>query len=289
MRSRTIEICAGLMGLLLLGVQSEARGAELKGITFLQGQYDVVVKDCREQAPNGQAEACLTALRQLQIQLPTEETDATRVLREQIGYRMAIAEAYKQSAGAKNERPDQFYRNLFKAYAAIPQNYFPFEEVLPTWNLYLREEYGRAKFSRYRKLKLMVRAGEEQKDLEEQYFANIQQRLLDYGFSLLNPTSTASSQPDVLMKVQLKGETVDIPSNPRLQGKKVYRLTLDIQSFKFRTANKAVEPFVEELEEGASLLEAARIQSVNKGSERLANLLFYYTLREMFQPTPTGG
>ncbi len=262
---------------------------DLKQTTLLMGEFDVVVKECKEQIPEGKVEQCLAALRSLDTRVSSGQTDAMSTLKVRLGHRIGIAEAYKQAGAYGSERPDLYFRTLFKAYAAIPEPQFPYEEVLPLWNLYLREDLGRAKFSRYRKLKLIVRAPRAEKELEDAYFRTIQERLLEFGFSLIDPTAGTSALPDILLKVQLKGEMAGDSTDPRLQFKKVYRLTLDIQSFKFLSANRSIEPVTEEIEEGSSQLDAAKEVSIQKGCTRLSNLLFYHSLREMFMPSAGGG
>ena len=275
----------GALGLTLL-LHPLAGTAAPNDVTYLSAQYDFTVKDCKGQLERGDLDGCLSALQSLNSQLGTPETDALRELKTRLQQRIGLVEARKRAGAHQAERPDLYYRTLLKAYAAVPEKYFPYDEFSPVWNQYLREETSRAKFARYRKLKFTAKAPKEDAALETAYFNAIQPRLLEYGFSVMDPSTATSSQPDVLLKVSLKGGQAEGVTNPRFQHKKVYRLALDVNTFKYLSANSRVEPVQEELEEAAGTLEEARELAIQKASERVSNLLLYHTLREMF---PAGS
>ena len=264
----------------------EGMAGELPEATVLNAQYEIAVKECRTQLAEGKIDLCLTALRTVEGQVDASDAQDYSRLKQQIGYSIAIAEAYKEAASRKEERPDLYYRILFKAYAKVPESYFPYDEVLPLWNLYLREDTGRQKFQRYRDLRLIIRADNAHKDLEEAVFRAVQQRLLDYGFALEDPSSSVSTRPDVLVKAKVKGYIAQDIVDPRLQGKQVFRMILDIKTLKFIAGGHNRGPIYEEIERGAHLMEAAREDAVHATGDRIADLIFYHSLREMFHPMP---
>lgn len=250
---------------------------------LIKGQLDFVLRDCRVQLETEQYDACLNALKALEPQLNQPERPDLREYGQLVALRIKLVEAHKKAGGLRAERPDQSARALFSAYSALPEKFFPYDEVLPYWNLYLRDDSGRSRFTRYRRYKLLVRGPKEDPGLEEAFTKAIQQRLLDFGYLLMDPT-TSTPQPDVLTKLAIKLYTPDGNSDPQAQFKKSQRLAMDIQTFKWMQSSHSVklEPF--ELESVGLSPEEARGLVIQRGADRMVDLLFYHTLQQMFPP-----
>lgn len=256
---------------------------------MLLGNYDIVVKDCRTQIQETKFDQCLDALRRLAARVPGDATEAEAEVKARVGYFMPVVEAYKAAGELNPEQSSNYYNPILKAYAAIPEKYFPYDDVVPLWNLYLREETGRTRFNRFRGLKVMVRSGEEDKTLQESFSQLLEPHVLAFGYSILDPTSSLSSNPDTLLKVDLKGSIAQDSTDPRLQYKKIYRLTMDVTTFKFLSARAKVEPMQVEIEVPANAEAVARDQAIEQGTVRLTHLLFYHNLRTMFSPTASSN
>lgn len=251
--------------------------------SVFRGQLEYTLKDCKTYIEEQRFDACTSALKAIEPQLPPEDRDARRLIQQ----RIAIVEAHKRAGSLRADKPAESARVLFAAYTALPERYFPYDEVMPLWNLYLRDDAGKNRFVRYRKAKVLIRAPKGEEALAEALDRGVQQRLIDYGYLYLDPTTT--QQPDVFVKVGIKGQSLEGSSDPRLQYRKAWRLTLDVQSFKWILAEQSVKvpPIVQE---SISLSpEDAREDTIQKGSARLVDVIFYYTLLQMFPPPDTSG
>ncbi len=280
----------GHVGLLVLlvgaGMALVAQAASPSQPDMLKGNYDIVIKDCREQIERQQFDACIAALNTLSNRISDGATEAEADIKVRVGYYTSVVEAYKAAGQLDPERPSDYYNTIFSAMAGIPEKYFPYEDARPLWDRYLREDTGRARFKRYRGLRVTIRASEEKdKPLEEELFRTMQPLLLGFGYSILDPASSLSTNPDSYLKIAVKGALVEDTTDPRLQYQKVYRLTMDIQSFKFLTARTRVDPLEVEIEQAATTEQIARGQAIQRGAERLTQLLFYHSLKNMFTAT----
>ncbi len=260
-----------------------SRASASQQMDMLSSTYDIVVKDCRQQIEAQRFDACLEALDELSKRLSGSTGGTESDLKAQIGYFMTMVEAYKAAGELNPERPSDYYNTIFSAMARIPEKYFPYQDALPLWNRYLREDAGRARFKRYRRLRVTIRAQDKaNKPLEDELFRAMQPLVLAYGYSIIDPTSSLSTNPDSFLKVAIEGTPVHDSTDPRLQHQKIYRLTMDIQSFKFLTARKKVAPQEIEIETAAGSEAEAKKQAIQQSAERLTNLLFYYSLKNMF-------
>lgn len=252
---------------------------------LLRGTAEYTIRDCRTQLENEQYDACQNLLKGLMAQINVTEHPELKDLADLLLLRSKLVDAHRKAQGLRTDHPDQSAKILFAAYTALPERYFPYDEVTPLWNLYLREESGRSRFARYRNLKLLVKGPKDDPSLEESFSRAIQQRLLDYGFVYTDPT--ASKTPDVLLKVALKLFAPDAIADPRAQFSRAQKLAVEFQSFKWVLSEVSVKQPALELETAAVSDEEARTQVVTKGAERTADLLFYHTLRQLFPPDET--
>lgn len=268
--------------LCLFGLRSPAL-ADSQYDSVYRGQLEYTLKDCKTYIEEQRFDACTSALKSLAPQLPASDRESHRVIEQ----RIRIVEAHKRAGSLRVEKPAESARILFSAYTALPERYFPYEEVLPLWNLYIRDEAGRNRFNRYRKVKVLVRAPKGEEELSAAVDRVVQQRLLDYGYLWLEPTTT--QQPDVFVKAGLRGQSLEGSSDPRLQYRKGWRLTLEVQSFKWILQDQSVKtPAI--VQDAVSMSpEDARQEAIEKGASRLVDVVFYQTLTQMFPPESSGS
>lgn len=279
----------GLLSLFLLNLavclawQSYPARADSQYDSVYRGQLEYTLKDCKTYIEQERFDACTSALKAVDSQLPASDRESHRVIEQ----RIKIVEAHKRAGSLKNEKPAESARVLFTAYTALPERYFPYEEVMPLWNLYIRDESGRNRFNRYRKVKALVRAPKGEEELAAGVDRVVQQRLLDYGYLWLEPSTT--QQPDVFVKVGLRGQSLEGSSDPRLQFRKGWRLTLEIQSFKWILQDQSVKvPAI--VQESVSMSpEDARQGAIEKAGNKLVDVVFYQTLTQMFPPENSGS
>ncbi len=280
----------GIIGVVVLaflsGQTRTTQAASPSQPNLVVGSYEITIKDCRKQIEQQQFDACLQALDALTRMIPNGATEAEADIKARVGYFIGVVEAYKAAGQLDPEHPSTYYHPILEAMAAIPEKYFPYEDALPLWNRYLREDVARARFKRFRRLRVNIRTNDEQdQGLGDELFRKMQPLLLNYGYSILDPTSSLSTNPDSFLKVAVKGTVVQDSTDPRLKYQTVYRLTLDIQSFRFLSARTRVEPMEVEIEKAATDLQRAREQAIQRGAERLTELLFYHSLKNMFSTT----
>lgn len=253
-----------------------------------KGQLDVTLKECREQTALEQYDACLGNLRSLEARYQEGGRSELRESLEIVQGRIRLVEAHKKAAALRSDKPTESARVLFSAYSALPAAQFPFEELLPYWNQYLRDESARNRFSPYRSTRFVIRTPKEEPALQESFVRALQNRLVEFSFQYVEADDT-SARPDVLIRASLRYYAPDPSIEPRARVQKLLRLTAESASFKWLQPERQVKLDNFEQEQLVLDAELAKQELVQKLADQTTQLLFYYTLRQLFPPPGGSG
>lgn len=253
-----------------------------------KGQLEVALKECRDQTAQELFDPCLGTLRTLETRYQEGQRPELQPALELVQSRIRLVEAHKKAALLRAEKPTESARVLFSAYTALSPTQFPFDELLPYWNMYLREETARTRFNAYRSTRFVIRTPKEEPALHEAFIRALQNRLVEFGFQYIEAEDT-STRPDVLIRASLRYYSPDPAVEPRARVQKLLRLAAESASLKWLQPERQVKLDTFEQEQLLLDLEVTRQELVQKVAVQTTHLLFYHTLKQLFPPPGGSG
>lgn len=182
------------------------------------------------------------------------------------------------------EKPDNYYSALFKMYGRIPEEFFPFDEVMPYWQAWMLSESAQRRFTKYKIVRVLARSTDAKDDtLEVLFYQQVQQRFLDYGFKLVDLSTTAPPSPrETLVKMSLEGHSLDNVADAAL-GQGHYALTADITSLRYTGPDgQRLPPRTWKIVETSADANMARDETIKRLAPQIADAVFFLTLKQMF-------
>ena len=205
-------------------------------------------------------------------------------LRESLRIRRQLIDDTLKLPKLDPEKPDPYYRALFQMYLRVPEAFFPYDEVRPFWQQYLLLESSQQRFKKYKTVRVLSHIDDpEDKALDELFNRYIQNFFLDYGFKLVDLTTTApQGERETLVKINLAGEALEGVADAAL-GQTPYELTGDITSIRYTgPGGEKLPPRSFKLVETSIDAETAMDQAAKRLAPQVADAVFYLTLKQMF-------
>ena len=243
-----------------------------------------LAQNCETLVSEGMMPDCQNLLNSFGERLPKTEHADVQKLREQLKVKRLLIEGRTQLPPLNREAPDEYYKALFKLYLTIPEAYFPYDEAMTSWQEWMLSDSGKTRFKKYQRVRLLARpADDDDKQLEALFYLHIQQRFVDYGYKLVDLTTTApQGQRETLVKITLDGKHLNNVADAAL-GESHFELTGDITSIRYTgPGGQRLPPRTWKMVETSADIETAREASIQKLAPQVVDAVFYLTLKQMF-------